>query len=130
MTKSSAKRKTHRDKFPLTLHKTGQYCKKIRGKLHYFGKDKQEAFRRYLEQGAYLHTGKAHTATLSHDQLSRRTLCNLYLDHQESRAEIGEIRPRRVSDQILLRQALHFHSALHNILESDVVKEILSLMSY
>ena len=32
-------RRTHSDRFPLTLHKTGQYCKKIRGKLHYVGTD-------------------------------------------------------------------------------------------
>ena len=32
-TKSNSKRKTRSDKFPLTLHPTGQYCKKIKGKL-------------------------------------------------------------------------------------------------
>ena len=31
-----------------------------------------------------------------------KTLCNMYLDHQESRAEVGEIRLRQVYDQILL----------------------------
>jgi len=30
MVKSNSKRKTRSDKFPLTLHKTGQYCKKIK----------------------------------------------------------------------------------------------------
>ena len=28
-----SKRKTRSDKFPLTLHPTGQYCKKIKGKI-------------------------------------------------------------------------------------------------
>jgi len=51
-------RKTRSDKFPLTLHKTGQFCKKIRGKLYYFGTDKKLALQRYLEQAAYLHSGK------------------------------------------------------------------------
>jgi hypothetical protein len=40
---SKAKRKTCSDKFPLTLHPTGQYCKKIKGKIHYFGGDKKQA---------------------------------------------------------------------------------------
>jgi integrase len=102
MAKSKYKRKTRSDKFPLTLHKTGQFCKKIKGKLYYFGTDKQKALQRYLEQAAYLHAGKAPTPRPSHDRLSIKILCNLYLDHQESRAEIGEIQSRHVSDQILL----------------------------
>ena len=52
---SVQKRKTRSDKFPLTLHKTGQYCKKIKGKIYYFGKDKQLALERYLEQASLLH---------------------------------------------------------------------------
>jgi 2'-5' RNA ligase len=53
MVKTSAKRKTRSDKFPLTLHKTGQFCKKIRGKIYYFGTDKKEALSRYLRQADY-----------------------------------------------------------------------------
>jgi YHS domain-containing protein len=102
MAKSKSKRKTRSDKFPLTLHKTGQFCKKIRGKLYYFGTDKQKALQRYLEQAAYLHAGKAPRLKASQDRLSIKLLCNLYLDHQELRAEIGEIKSRHVSDQILL----------------------------
>ena len=102
MANSKPKRKTRSDKFPLTLHKTGQFCKKINSKLYYFGTDKQKALQRYLEQAAYLHAGKVPTPRPSQDRLSIKILCNLYLDHQESRAEIGEIQPRHVSDQILL----------------------------
>ncbi|MCD6392916.1 MAG: hypothetical protein J7M40_05365 [Planctomycetes bacterium] len=102
MAKSKPKRKTRSDKFPLTLHNTGQFCKKINGKLYYFGTDKQKALQRYLEQAAYLHAGKTPAPRPSQDWLSIKILCNLYLDHQESRAEIGEIQPRHVSDQILL----------------------------
>ncbi len=39
MANSRSKRKEHSDKFPLTLHPTGRYCKRIRGKLYYFGPD-------------------------------------------------------------------------------------------
>jgi hypothetical protein len=42
-TMKSSKRKTRSDKFPLTLHKTGQYCKKIKGRMYYFGADKKQA---------------------------------------------------------------------------------------
>ena len=101
MAKSNSKRKTRSDKFPLTLHKTGQYCKKIKGKFYYFGSDKEKAFERYLEQAACLHGGKGPKTTVVSD-LSIRTLCNLHLDHQESRASAGEIKPRQVYDQTLL----------------------------
>ncbi len=50
-----SKRKTRSDKFPLTLHPTGQYCKKIKGKIRYFGTDKKKVLERYLAQATYLH---------------------------------------------------------------------------
>jgi len=59
MAKSNSKRKTRSDKFPLTLHKTGRYRKKIKGKLYYFGADRKLALDRYLEQAAYLHAGNS-----------------------------------------------------------------------
>ena len=97
-----SKRKTRSDKFPLTLHKTGQFCKKIKGKLYYFGTDKQQALKRYLEQASYLHAGRQPVDKPSGGQLSIKTLCNLYLEHQNSRSTVGEIRLRHVSDQIFL----------------------------
>ncbi len=60
MAKTNSKRKTRFDKFPLTLHKTGQFCKKIKGKLYYFGTDKKTALERYLERAAYLMNATQH----------------------------------------------------------------------
>jgi len=77
MAKSSSKRKTRSDKFPLTLHKTGQFCKKIKGKLYYFGTDKKDALERYLEQAIYLHTGKGNKPKLT-SRLSLKAVCNFY----------------------------------------------------
>ena len=57
MIKFESKHKKRSDKFPLTLHPTDQYCKKIRGKFYYFACDKQQAFQRYIEQATDLHTG-------------------------------------------------------------------------
>jgi integrase len=119
MIKPKSKKKTRSDKFPLTLHPTGQFCKKIRGKLYYFGTDKKEALRRYLEQAAYLHNGK-HIKTESVSKgLDMKTLCNMYLDHQESRAAVGEVRLRQVYDQtMLLRDFVRFVGP--NRISSDV----------
>ena len=51
----SSSRKTRSDKFPLTLHPTGQYCKKIRGHIYYFGSDRKQALENYLDQAIFLH---------------------------------------------------------------------------
>jgi len=85
------------NKFPLTLHPTGQYCKKIRGKMYYFGKDKEEALCLYHEQATSLHTGPGGSAEMK-SELSLRTLSNLYLEHQNSRATIEEISHRHFYD--------------------------------
>jgi len=47
-------RKTHSDKFQLTLHKTGQYCKKIGGKIYYFGKIKPLSLKKYIKETSSL----------------------------------------------------------------------------
>ncbi len=63
-------KKTRSDKCPLTLHKTGQYCKKIRSKICYFGTDKKMAVARYLEQATYLHAGELPRQRTSGDPMS------------------------------------------------------------
>ena len=60
-------RKTRSDKFPLTLHPTGQYCKKIKGKIHYFGSNKQKAFQKYLDQATWLHGSQEDVQKLKDD---------------------------------------------------------------
>lgn len=94
-------RKTRCDKFPLTLHRTGQYCKKIKGKIYYFGADKKLALQKYLEQASYLHLNKGKEPVSSSD-IAIKMLCNLYLDHQESRVNSGEIKRRQLYDQTRL----------------------------
>jgi len=118
MAKSKSKRKKRSDKFPLTLHPTGQYCKKIKGKLYYFGTDRKIALEKYLEKAANLHSGKEPMPKFTNN-LSLRTLCNLYLDYQESRVAIGEIKLRHLYDQTsLLKDFVRFIGPNH--IASDV----------
>jgi integrase len=97
---SKTKRKTRSDKFPLTLHSTGQYCKKNKGKMHYFGKDKKQALERYLEQAAFLHNGKAKMFKTTNGNMTLKSLCNIYLQHQQAKATSAEITIRHHADQI------------------------------
>ena len=98
--KNKTRRKTRSDKFPLTLHPTGQYCKKIKGKLYYFGVDKKRALDRYHEQAAYLHSGHGLMPKSTDEKISVRNLCNLYLEHQQTRMEAGDLTERYYADQV------------------------------
>ncbi len=65
----SYRRKTRSDKFPLTLHKTGQYCK-----LYYFGTDRKTPFNRYLEQANPSTYGKLETYSCNHTERTSQSL--------------------------------------------------------
>lgn len=85
--------------FPLTPHKNGQFCKKIRGKLHYFGtiKDPEAALRLYREQCAGLHSGRV-AEVKREGELTVGELANRFLEVAEVRRDGGEIEPRTFVD--------------------------------
>ena len=78
----TTKRKTRSDKFPLTLHPSGQYCKKIKGKLYYFGSDKNHALEKYLSQASHLHGNKEQAQKKTNSEMTLNELCDLYLQYQ------------------------------------------------
>jgi len=87
--------------FPLTAHNNCQWCKKIRGKVHFFGiwANPQTALDNYLRVAADLHAGRQTTKnTLSQDQIIVKDLCNQFLTYQFRKAEVGEITTRWFED--------------------------------
>ena len=96
----NSKRKTRSDKFPLTRHPTGQYCKKIKRRMHYFGSDKKEALHKYLEQAAFLHNGKAKILKTTNGDMTLKGLFNMYLKHPRVEATSSEITLRHYTDQV------------------------------
>jgi len=101
MVKTKPKRKTRTDKFPLTLHKTGQYCKKIHGKLYYFGNKKQEALLRYKRNASDLYFCSPVSFDVhKNDNITLKDLCNTYLSQQLSRLEAGDLSTQYYADQV------------------------------
>ena len=86
--------------FPLTPHNNGQWCKKIRGKLYFFGvwKYPQAAHDKYLRVAADLHAGRQPRTTVSAEGASVKEVCNHYLTFQAQKLDAGEIAPRWFED--------------------------------
>ncbi|MHC4626135.1 MAG: tyrosine-type recombinase/integrase, partial [Planctomycetota bacterium] len=76
-----------------------QYCKKIKGKMYYFGKDRKQALERYLEQAAFLRNGRAKMFKTTNGNMTLRSLCSIYLQHQQAKASSTEITIRHYADQ-------------------------------
>jgi len=95
------KRKTRSDKFPLTLHTTGQYCKKIKGKMYYFGSDRKEALRRYLDKATYLHGHQENVRSKpTEDHMTLKQLCDMYLKYQYSKLQANDLTASHHNEQI------------------------------
>lgn len=76
--------------FPLTAHPRGQWCKKIRGKVFYFGSldDPDAALAKYCQERDDLQAGRT---PQRHGGLNLADLVNLYLKASDEKREAGEI---------------------------------------
>jgi integrase len=86
--------------FPLTAHNNGQWCKKIRGKIYFFGvwQEPQIAHQNYLRVAEDLHAGRQLERILSPDQMTVKDICNHYLTYQLHKVDAGEISARTFDD--------------------------------
>jgi integrase len=80
--------------FPLTAHPAGYWCKKIRGKIHYFGPwaDPDAALKKYLAEKDALHAGR--TPRAEEEGLTVKGLANAFLNHKKALVDAGELSPR------------------------------------
>ena len=86
------------DGFPLWVHPSGRWCKKVRARAHYFGKvaDDPEgaaALDEWLRVKDDLLAGRRPRPKGS-EGLTVGKLCNLYLATQAARVEVGALAPR------------------------------------
>jgi integrase len=87
--------------FPLTAHPTGRWCKKIRGKLHYFGKldSPEAALERFNREWPYLKDGRTPPPIdTGDDGCTVRLLCNAFLTSKKTKVDTGELSARSFQD--------------------------------
>lgn len=85
--------------FPLTPHPNGQWCKKIRGKVYFFGTwtDPKAAMEQYTREAADLHAGRKPNLFKA-EGTTIRDIANNYLAAQLEKAKRGLIRPASFND--------------------------------
>ena len=82
--------------FPLFAHNIGQWCKKIRGKLYYFGtwSEPDAALQLYLKQRGHLYAGE----TPQDEGITVADVCEQLYAWKSSLTAIGELNPVTVKD--------------------------------
>src|SRR5262245_4080001 len=93
--------------FPLTAHPTGRWCKKIRGKIYYFGTwaDPDGALAKYLEQKDDLHAGRQPKPEAQ--AIRVKDVTNAWLISKDELVEASELSPltrvlyQRMADELV-----------------------------
>jgi integrase len=85
------KRKRKSPDFPLTLHASGHWCKKVLGKLRYFGKDKDAALNLWLDQKDDLLAGREPRKKSGPGAVLMRDLTNRFMDAKDAKLRSGEL---------------------------------------
>ncbi len=93
--------------FPLWLHASGQWAKKIRGRTFYFGSDPEPALKRYLAEREDLEAGR--TPKLLPGGLSIKELCNRFLYSKKLLMDSGELAPKTWRDYLDVCERLAKH---------------------
>ena len=90
--------KPHKD-FPLGPASNGQWCKKIRGRIHYFGvwSEPDAAEAEYLRQKEYLQGGRL-PPRKEQTGVTIMVLCNRFLNSKRALRDTGELSPRTFID--------------------------------
>jgi integrase len=91
LTDAKRKSKTDRD-FPLWLHPSGRWCRKIRGQFHYFGRDQQAAIDEWLRVKDDLLAGRPRPP--KGGGLTVADLCNRFLTVKRHLLDTRELSPR------------------------------------
>lgn len=78
-------------KSPISLHATGQWFKRHKGRNYYFGTDRDAALRRYLDEWPAIVAGVPRTEAGDPAALTVAELANRFLHHKRQRVDSGEL---------------------------------------
>lgn len=82
--------------FPLFLHSSGQWAKKVNGKTRYFGADPTEAIKRYQAERDDLFAGRTPRTRVAAATVA--DVCNAFLESKRLLIDSGELSPRTWRD--------------------------------
>lgn len=107
---SAGKPQKPKPDFPLFPHANGQWAKKIRGKLHYFGKweDPDGALAQFEQDKADLYAGRVPRSREEHGPTIDRVV-NKFLMFKEQLLGSGELSPRSYADYKRTCRAIKNH---------------------
>ncbi len=109
MSKTKTKPDKPRKDFPLGAASNGQWCKKVRGRIHYFGtwSNPEAAENEYLRVREYLQAGRLPPRN-EQTGVTMTGLCNRFLNAKRALRDTGELGGRTFVD---------YHAACADILE-------------
>ena len=125
MSNSSRQRRTRHHQsakpypdFPLTAHPTGRWCKKVRGRIIFFGKidNPEAALDKWLREKDDLLAGRVPREQVP-EGATLRDLSNAYLRHKQAFLDNGELSPRTFSDFYRTCASLIGHFGKHRLLD-------------
>ena len=108
MSNSTAKRKSDQD-FPLWQRKDGRWCRKIRGRVHYFGTDREAALDEWLRVKDYVLAGREPPAKDAPDALTMEFLVNAYLNSKAADVRAGEFTAKSLQNTFLVCKKIVRH---------------------
>jgi integrase len=98
---------SNKGKFPLWLHPSGQWCKKIKGKHRYFGTDRDAALKRYVQERDDIEAGRKPRPKT--DAAILADVVNAFLAEKQNRLDAGELSGRTWAEYFATCETLIDH---------------------
>jgi integrase len=129
--KAAKRKKKKAEKFPLWLHPLGYWAKKVRGKIHYFGKDQDKALAEWMRQKDDLLAGREPKSKAQAEAegtgLVVGKLCDDFLNWKRELLTTGELSQRTFTTYLQSCQRLSAALGKHKLVEELTAADFQSL---